>query len=121
MNKALTAITLMSFLAITAWAQEGEAPMVLPHRSGLEATRTVPSMPSDTVTVPAETQVSIQMLSGLHTQINHADDLVTARLLQPVLVGGRIALPSGSILDGRITHDPQLRPCSPSRGAWTPL
>ena len=103
MNKALTAITLMSFLAITAWAQEGEAPMMLPHRSGLEPTRTVPSMPSDTVTVPAETQVSIQMLSGLHTQINHADDLVTARLLQPVLVGGRIALPSGSILDGRIT------------------
>jgi len=77
--------------------------MMLPHRSGLEPTRTVPSMPSDTVTVPAETQVSIQMLSGLHTQINHADDLVTARLLQPVLVGGRIALPSGSILDGRIT------------------
>jgi hypothetical protein len=103
MNKALTAITLMSFLAITACAQEGEAPMMLPHRSGLEPTRTVPSMPSDTVTVPAETQVSIQMLSGLHTQINHADDLVTARLLQPVLVGGRIALPSGSILDGRIT------------------
>jgi hypothetical protein len=103
MNKALTAITLMSFLAITAWAQEGEAPKMLPHRSGLEPTRTVPSMPSDTVTVPAETQVSIQMLSGLHTQINHADDLVTARLLQPVLVGGRIALPSGSILDGRIT------------------
>jgi hypothetical protein len=103
MNKALTAITLMSFLAVTAWAQEGEAPMVLPHRSGPETTRTVPSMPSDTVTVPAETQVSIQMLSGLHTQVNHADDLVTARLLQPVLVGGRIALPSGSILDGRIT------------------
>jgi hypothetical protein len=103
MNKALTAITLMSFLAITALAQEGESPVMLPHRSGPEPTRTESFMPSDTVTVPAETQVSIQILSGLHTQINHADDLVTARLLQPVLVGGRVALPSGSILDGRIT------------------
>jgi hypothetical protein len=43
------------------------------------------------------------MLSGIHTQINHANDLVTARLLQPVYVDGRVALPSGSILDGRIT------------------
>ena len=103
MDKALTAITVIGFLAITAWAQEGEAPVALPHRSGLGPARTESSMPSDTVTVPAETQVSIQMLSGIHTRINHANDLVTARLLQPVLVGGRVALPSGSILDGRIT------------------
>jgi hypothetical protein len=60
-------------------------------------------MPKGTVTVPAETQVSIQMLSGIHTQVNRADDLVTARLLRPVYVNGRVALPSGSILDGRIT------------------
>jgi hypothetical protein len=43
------------------------------------------------------------MLSGIHTRVNNANDLVTARLLQPVYVGGRVALPSGSILDGRIT------------------
>ncbi len=60
-------------------------------------------MPSGTLTVPAETQVTIQMLSGIHTKINQANDLVTARLLQPVYVKGRVALPSGSILDGRIT------------------
>jgi hypothetical protein len=60
-------------------------------------------MPSETLTVPAETQVTIQMLSGIHTRINQANDLVTARLLQPVYVKGRVALPSGSILDGRIT------------------
>jgi hypothetical protein len=43
------------------------------------------------------------MLSGIHTQVNRANDLVTARLLQPVYIDGRVALPSGSILDGRIT------------------
>jgi hypothetical protein len=103
MDKALTAITVIGFLAITALAQEGEVPVALPHRSGLGPASTESSMRSDKVTVPAETQVSIQMLSGIHTQVNHANDLVTARLLQPVLVGGRVVLPSGSILDGRIT------------------
>jgi hypothetical protein len=43
------------------------------------------------------------MLSGIHTRVNNANDLVSARLLQPVYVGGRVVLPSGSILDGRIT------------------
>ena len=103
MDRALTAITVIGFLAITALAQEGEVPVALPHRSGLGPASTESSMPSENVTVPAETQVSIQMLSGIHTQVNHANDLVTARLLQPVLVEGRVALPSGSILDGRIT------------------
>jgi hypothetical protein len=103
MNRILTAITVIGFLAITAWAQEGEVPVALPHRSGLEPARTESSLPSDTVTVPAETQVTIQMLSGIHTRVNRPNDLVTARLLQPVLVDGRVVLPSGSILDGRIT------------------
>jgi hypothetical protein len=93
----------IGFLAITALAQEGEVPLALPHRSGPGPTRTESSMPRETITVPAETQVSIQMLSGIHTQVNHANDLVTARLLQTVYVDGRVALPSGSILDGRIT------------------
>ena len=103
MGKVVTAIAAIAFLAITAWAQEGEVPMALPHRSGVGTANTESSMPSDTVTVPAETQVTIQMLSGIHTQINRPNDLVTARLLQPVLVDGRVVLPSGSILDGRIT------------------
>src|SRR5208337_542842 len=103
MNRALTAITVIGFLAITAWAQESEVPVALPHRSGLGSAGTESSLRSDRVTVPAETQVSIQMLSGIHTRINRPNDLVTARLLQPVLVDGRVVLPSGSILDGRIT------------------
>jgi len=103
MGRVLTAITVIGFLASTALAQEGEVPLLLPHRSGPEPTRSESSLPRGSVTVPAETQVSVQMLSGIHTRVNNANDLVTARLLQPVYVGGRVALPSGSILDGRIT------------------
>jgi hypothetical protein len=102
MGRAVTAITVIGFLAITALAQEGEVPLELPHRSAPRLTGTESSRPRETVTVPAETQVSIQMLSGIHTRVNRPNDLVTARLLQPVYVQGRVALPSGSIVDGRI-------------------
>jgi len=91
---------LIGFLAVTVRAQEGQAPAALPHRSGLGS---APPESSDTVTIPADTQVSIQMLSGIHTRVNRPNDLVTARLLQPVYVHGRVALPSGSLLDGHIT------------------
>jgi hypothetical protein len=102
MGRVVTAIMAIGFLAITALAQEGEVPMSLPHRGGPGPVRTESSVPSETLTVPAETHVRIQMLSGIHTKVNHANDLVTARLLQPVYVEGHVALPSGSILDGRI-------------------
>ena len=103
MARILTAITAIGFLAITACAQEGGVPVTLPHRGGPGPASTESFRPSDTVTLPAETQVSVQMLSGIHTRVNRPNDLVTARLLQPVLVDGRVVLPSGSILDGRIT------------------
>jgi len=101
MRRVLTAITVMGFLAISAFAQENEVPLVLPHRNGPGPTRS--AFPMGDVTVPAETQLSIQMLSGIHTRVNHPNDLVTARVLKPVYVDGHVALPSGSILDGRIT------------------
>lgn len=103
MGKLLTAISVIGFLTLTAWAQEDAMSVTLPHRNGSGPVRTDSSMPPESLTVPAETQVTIQMLSGIHTKINQANDLITARLLQPVYVKGHVALPSGSILDGRIT------------------
>jgi len=101
MRRVFAAIAVIGFLSIAGFAQENEVPLVLPHRGGPELTRPVSS--GGRVTVPAETQVSIQMLSGIHTKVNHADDLVTALVVKPVYVDGQVALPSGSILDGRIT------------------
>ena len=55
------------------------------------------------LTVPAETEVKVQVLSGIHSQINHVNDPVIAEVLKPVFVQGKIALPPGSLLDGHIT------------------
>ena len=60
--------------------------------------------PQATLTIPAQTEAAVQLLSGIHTQVSHEGDPVTARLLQAVYIGGRIALPTGSVIDGRITR-----------------
>ncbi len=98
MNKALTAILAITSLGVAARAQEATRTLQLPHRDSPARLET-----SEMLTVPSETQVSVQMLSGIHTRLNQPQDLITARLIQPVYVNGRVALPSGSILDGHIT------------------
>lgn len=57
-----------------------------------------------TLTIPAQTEAAVQLLSGIHSRVSHVGDPVTARLLRPVYIDGRIALPTGSVIDGRITR-----------------
>ncbi|MBZ5542237.1 MAG: hypothetical protein LAO07_00980 [Acidobacteriia bacterium] len=64
------------------------------------------------LTVPAQTEAAIQLLSGIHSQVSHVGDLVTAELLQAVYVNGRVALPTGSVIGGRITR---IRPAGRMR------
>jgi len=66
-----------------------------------------PAGSSPTLTVPAETEAAVCILSAIHTGVNHVDDPVVAQLLGPVLVDGKVALPAGTLVDGRITR---LRP-----------
>lgn len=55
-----------------------------------------------TITIPARTEFSIQMLSGVHTQVSHLDDLIQAMVTRPVYVNGHVALPEGTLIAGRI-------------------
>jgi hypothetical protein len=54
--------------------------------------------------VPAESEAAITMLSGLHSLVSRVDDPVEAKLLKPVYADGQVALPAGTLLDGRITR-----------------
>jgi hypothetical protein len=56
------------------------------------------------LTVPAETEASVVLLSGIHTKISHVDDPVQGELLGPVYVNGQLALPAGTLLYGRVTR-----------------
>jgi hypothetical protein len=57
-----------------------------------------------TLTVPAETETAIQLLSGIHSRVSHVGDPVTAQVLEPVYVDGQVALPAGSVVGGHITR-----------------
>jgi hypothetical protein len=73
--------------------------------TGLSLSSHTPAPGSNGVlTVPAQTEAAVQLLSGIHSQVSHVGDPVTAELLQPVYVNGRVALPTGSVIGGRITR-----------------
>jgi hypothetical protein len=57
-----------------------------------------------TLTIPAETRATVQLLSGIHTRFTRVDDPIKARVLQPVVIDGKVALPSGALLDGKVTR-----------------
>jgi hypothetical protein len=87
--------------ALAAMAQDYSLSGPLSHR--MTAGESAALAERATLTVPAETEVKVQVLSGIHTQINHVNDPVIAEVLKAVFVGGKLALPPGSLLDGHIT------------------
>jgi hypothetical protein len=88
-------------LAFAAMAQDYNPGAPLSHRDTTGENASVAERV--TLTVPAETEFKVQVLSGIHSQINHVNDPVIAEVLKPVFVQGKIALPPGSLLDGHIT------------------
>ena len=102
-NNFLLAASLVLFLAPLAKAQGGSALLLTPRSWPPHLTETAPTSPA-TLTVPADTVASVTMLSGIHSRVSHVDDRVAAELVHPVYVNGKIALPTGTLLDGRITR-----------------
>lgn len=107
MKKASLVLIVLLLSVATGWGQMGIQRAALTGR--FDVSSSTPSvLPSlATVTVPADTEAAIEMLSGVHTQVSHVDDPVEARITRPVYVNGRVALPSGTLVEGRITR---LRP-----------
>jgi hypothetical protein len=89
-------------VVVCALAQESVPTTPLSHRGSGAADLPELAQPQ-TLTVPAETQVKVTMLSGIDTGINRVNDPVIAQVREPVFVKGKIALPPGSLLDGHIT------------------
>ncbi len=102
MTKAILPAVAIFSLCSMARPQETPAAFLLAHRNDLPTVNTSQAHLSSTVTIPAETEVAAQLLSGIHTRVSHVDDPVKAELLKPVYVNGRVALPFGTLLDGRI-------------------
>jgi hypothetical protein len=99
MGKSYYCVILL-LVSSTTCAQAASGPTDL----DLRARQYAPSSNSpSTLTIPAETRATVQLLSGMHTRFTRVDDPVKAQLLQPVMIDGKVALPSGTLLDGRVT------------------
>ncbi len=88
-------------LAVPAWAEQSSP--LLTHRLDSSSAGSARGDVARMLTVPADTEAHVKLLSGVHTRMTAVDDPVTALLVSPVVVDGRVALPAGSLLDGRVT------------------
>ena len=71
-------------------------------------------------TLPAGTTCRILLLDELQASKSHSGDRVTARLLEPVLLDGRVVLPAGSMFEGSILKAKPPRMLSrPGSLFWT--
>ena len=104
MKKTIPTLTVLIFFVGTCLAQEASPSLALTPRSMARATSSSAPAQLESLTVPADTEAAVTMLSGLHTRFSRVDDPVTARLRQAVYVDGQIALPPGSLLNGKVTR-----------------
>lgn len=104
MRKTMVAISFFFLGVAVCSGQDALQHVPLTARSATVAASTSIPPSASTLTVPADTKAAIEMLSGLHTRVSHVDDPIEARLLKPVYVDGRVALPYGTLLEGHITR-----------------
>lgn len=104
MRRTLLALACVILSAAAGPAREGPRPAMLAVRAGEETGSGSPQRSITVVTVPADTEAAIEMLSGLHSRISHVDDPIAARLTRPVYVDGRLALPDGTLLEGHVAR-----------------
>jgi hypothetical protein len=104
MKKTLLAFALLFLSAAVCAGQEMLQPATLAARAAWSDAGTPVQRKITVVTVPADTEAAIEMLSGLHTRVSHVDDPIEARLLRPVYAEGRVALPYGTLLEGHVTR-----------------
>jgi len=56
----------------------------------------------ETVTIPADTMLTVAMIDAVGTDTNKAGDMFSASLAEPVVVNGKTVLPKGMKVRGRI-------------------
>ena len=72
---------------------------------GVEPVEAPPRIPSSVpVTVPAGTEIHVTLNTAVGSSTSRAGDTFTARIVDPVLSGDRVALPAGSSVRGQISN-----------------
>lgn len=58
----------------------------------------------DTITLPAGSELQVQLITTLSSKTNETGDMWTGKVVEPVFGNGREIVPEGSTVDGHITY-----------------
>lgn len=100
---SLAGLALLGAVAVYAMNSPGNAEVAqqVPTQTGGTAKAVVPAQPR-TLTLPAGTAVAMTLQTSLSTKTAEVGDRFTARVSEPVVVGGRTAIPEGAVVEGHV-------------------
>jgi len=84
-------------------AEPIDVPANPPRRAEAEPTM-APEPNRDQISLPAGTELQLVLEGGLSSATSHVGDAVTARVARATAPDGRIVLPGGTVLKGRVYH-----------------
>ena len=58
----------------------------------------------DTITLPAGSEIHVQLITTLSSKTNEAGDTWSAKVVDPIFLKGKEVFPEGSFVDGHITY-----------------
>ena len=58
----------------------------------------------DTITLPAGSEIQVQLITTLSSKTNEAGDTWSAKVVEPIFLKGKEVFPEGSFVDGHITY-----------------
>ena len=58
----------------------------------------------DTITLPAGSEIQVQLITTLSSKTNQAGDMWSAKVVEPIFLKGKEVFPEGSFVDGHITY-----------------
>jgi len=73
--------------------------------SPLRAPNPVPGPPATASgTLAAGTRMRVELSAAVSSSKNHAGEIIRARVMEPLIVGGQVVVPEGALFDGVITR-----------------
>ena len=85
------------------WGQTDPAPPPDPPKQQAEGLQTREPPPKDSIIVPRGTRVPLVLINSISTKNSAAGDLVYLESVYPVAIGGRILIPPGTYVSGKVT------------------
>lgn len=87
-------------------AEAGDSRMTDPDPAVERGHRPPPPLllPAGRILLPPGTVFPVELRTPIHTATTYVDDRFAARLTQDVAAGGRVVIPAGAMVEGRVSH-----------------